>query len=170
MAKLTLVPKKVILEPGKLIQLANDLAKRYKDTELVLRDYGINEHEYYELEQNEFFKKALANAVLEWNRPMNSEQRCRMDAMALTEKVLPEIAKGALDEKQPLNARTDAARLLAKVAGVGEKERAESDSDRVVITINLGADEKLKFDKQVKPVEPIDITPKAVEGFNVDGN
>src|SRR5215472_7561882 len=159
MAKLTLVPKKVTLSPEKIIQLASDLAKRYKDTNLVLRDYGISEHEYYELEQNEFFKKALAAEVLEWNRPMNSEQRCQLGARSLTEQVIPEIAKGALDEKQPLNARTDAARFLASIAGLGKKERAESDSDRVVITINLGADEKLKFDKQVKPVEPIDITP-----------
>jgi len=163
---LTLVAKeRAVLTPERLAALAQDLAKAARPRKDVLADYGFTEDQYYELEQNPYFMHCLDDATRVWNGPKNTKQRCELGAQALLETVLPSISKGALDEKQPLNARTDAARLLAKIGGVGEKEASIDDSERVVITINLGEDQKLKYEQPVKPIPPSE--PKTIEGFNV---
>ena len=70
----------------------------------------------------------------------------------------PEILDGIMsDTKANAKHRIDAAKVLDTFAANGP--RAEQEADRVVITINLGGDEKLVFDKAVKPNDPIDLEP-----------
>src|SRR5215468_6188874 len=127
---------KVILSAERLTQLADDLAKEARDKKDVLADYGLSEEEYYEVEQIPYFKKALDEATLAWHAPMNTKARLELGSLTYLTKILPSLTKGALDEKQPLNARTDVARLMAKMGGVGEKEQSANESaERFVIQI-----------------------------------
>ena len=136
-----LFPRRLTIDSATLANLATDLAKRAKDTEDVLKDYGFTEADFLELEQIPFFAQALAAAKLDWERPVNTKQRCELGALSMTESILTEIGKAAKDPKQPLQARIDAARFIAKVGGLGEKEQGGlPPSDRFVIQINLGAD------------------------------
>src|SRR5262249_33550447 len=70
----------------------------------------------------------------------------------------PEILDGIMsDTKANAKHRIDAAKVLDTFAANGP--RAEQEADHVLITINLGGDEKLVFDKAVKPNDPIDLDP-----------
>jgi hypothetical protein len=82
----------------------------------------------------------------------------------------PEILDGIMsDTKANAKHRIDAAKVLDTFAANGPQTAA--DEDRVIITINLGADTKLVFDKAVKPTPAddakiIDVTPPLL-GFAV---
>ena len=148
---LKLVKPKVTLSDVELANLANDLAKAAREKKDVLADYGIAEEGYYELEQIPFFKKALDEATRVWNGPMNAKARAELGSLTYYETIMPSLAKSAMDEKQPLNARTDVARLFAKVAGVGEKEQSANESaERFVIQINMGSDKAVVYDKTIE--------------------
>jgi hypothetical protein len=139
----------------KLASLARDLAMNVKDVPDVLKDYGITEEMAHELEQIEFFRHALETAIIEWNGPKNTPARVGLNSAALLEKGLTVIGARMMNREEPLTAAVDAGRLLAKLAGIGEKEKEASDAERFVITINLGADEKIKIDKPIAK----DVTP-----------
>ena len=59
--------------------------------------------------------------------------------------------------------RIEAARELRATANTGAEKTGDT-ADRVVITINLGADHKLVFDKQIAPLTP----DEAKENLDVD--
>ena len=153
--------RKVILSAEKLTQLANDLAKEARDKKDVLADYNLSEEEYYEIEQIPYFKRALDAATLAWHAPINTKARLEMGSQTYLETIIPSIAKGALDEKQPLNARTDAARFLAKVGGVGEKEQSANESaEKFLIQINIGADKAVTYDKTIEKIPETPALPE----------
>jgi hypothetical protein len=144
----------------KLAALARDLAMGLKDVPDVLKDYGITEGMVHELEQIPFFQQALQAALLEWNGPLNTKARVELASAALVEKGLTVLGARMTNKEEPLNSCVDVGRFLAKLAGIGEKQVEQSESDRVVVTINLGADQKLTFDKAVKADLPKDVTPE----------
>jgi hypothetical protein len=82
-------------------------------------------------------------------------QRSVVKAPAILENIL-------LDPKANAKHRIDSAKVLDTLAANGPQ--AAQEEDRVVITINLGADTKLVFDKAVKPTPPND--PKLLEHDN----
>ena len=64
----------------------------------------------------------------------------------------PDVLNGIMtDPKANAKHRIDSAKALDDLAKGGPRA-AHDDSDRVIITINLGGDEKLVFNKSVKPV------------------
>ena len=83
------------------------------------------------------------------------------------------------DPKANAKHRIDSAKALDDLAEGGPRA-AHDDSDRVIITINLGGDEKLVFNKSVKPLSGDDAKlddgkliehesrPRGVPGFEVD--
>jgi hypothetical protein len=74
------------------------------------------------------------------------------------------------DPKANARHRIDAAKALDQFAGFPPETAANE--DRVVVTINLGADQKLVFDKPIRsgPVddEIIDSTPGPIPGFLIE--
>jgi len=79
----------------------------------------------------------------------------------------PEILDGIMsDSKASPKHKVDAIKTLDALAANGP--RAAEEQDRVVITINLGGDEKLVVDTLVKPIPPntdgkiIDATPSPI--------
>jgi len=143
---------KITLDPTTLNQLANDLAKEARELKDVLADYGLTEEEYHhEVEHIPYYKKVLDEATRAWHAPMNTKARVELGSLTYFETVMPSIAKGAMDEKQPLNARTDAARLLASVSGMTKKEQSANESaERFVIQINMGEKPAEKITKTIE--------------------
>jgi len=81
----------------------------------------------------------------------------------------PDVLSGLLlNEKNSPKHRIDAAKTLDQFAGNGPQ--AAEEGDRVIVTITLSADEKLTFNKPLRPTpddtEIIDVTPP-VPGFAV---
>jgi hypothetical protein len=86
----------------------------------------------------------------------------------------PDVLEKILtDEKASPKHRIDAAKALDDLADNGPQAAAEQ--DRVVVTINLGGGDVLRFDASAKPIPPGDAKliehesrPRGVPGFEVD--
>ena len=66
----------------------------------------------------------------------------------------PRVLSGILeDQRASPRHRISAAQELRQTAHTGI-EKAEDSVERVHIVINLGADERLEFNKQVAPIQP----------------
>ncbi len=141
-----------------LARLAREIAQNIRETPAILADYKLNQTQLDFLTgHNEFFKQALHHAVIEWNAAGNTQDRIKLQAAAGFEDKLPLLLTRMGNASEGLPGVVEAAKLIAKVAGVGERDVAGAvPGERFTITINLGADEKLV-------IGPKDITPEAHE-------
>jgi len=83
----------------------------------------------------------------------------------------PDVLNGIMiDPKQSAKHRIDSAKALDAIADPGP-QRTAADMDRVHIVIDLGADQRLVFDKPIRPGPDDDKVIDAVPGFPAkDGN
>lgn len=134
-----------ILTGPMLARLARELAMDIRATLEILKDYQLNKVQYDFLrEHNEFFKAALTASTIEWNSAMSTQDRIRAQAAAALEDKLPDLAIRMGNKSEGLPGVVEAAKLFAKIAGVGERDMgAVASGERFTITINLGADEKI---------------------------
>jgi hypothetical protein len=144
-----------ILTAPMLARLARELAMDIRSTLTILKDYNLNRVQYDFLRaNNEFFKAALAASTIEWNSAMSTPDRIKIQAAAALEDKLPDLAIRMGNKSEGLPGVVEAAKLFAKIAGVGEREMgAVASGERFSIVINLGADEKLTIGA------PQDISP-----------
>ena len=83
-------------------------------------------------------------STIEWNSAMSTPDRIKIQAAAALEDKLPDLAIRMGNKSEGLPGVVEAAKLFAKIAGVGEREMgAVASGERFSIVINLGADEKL---------------------------
>lgn len=121
--------------------LVRDLAMNMYETPFVLQKHSLTPGQYETLCGNDFFKKALEAATIEWNSPLSTPKRLAMEAAIALEDALPDVAVRLRNNKEPLPGVVELAKLFAKMAGVGEQANAaNTPQERFKITINLGAD------------------------------
>jgi hypothetical protein len=133
------------LSPVELAKLARDMAMDIKERCVVLKDFKLNETQYDFLEaNNEFYKAALHAACIEWHAPLSTQERIRVEAAAILEDSLPGLGSRMQSKAEGLPGVIEAAKLFAKVAGVGEREAGVGNSgERFTINIDLGGDQKI---------------------------
>ena len=149
-----LVPVKITSDQSRLVALARELATNMRDRSLVLKDYGLTEERYQALLENHFFKNTLDVCIIEWNSADSAEKRIRLQSAAAIEDALPMLAARMSKEGEPLPGVVETGKLLAKLAHLGEDTARGNPAERFTITINLGDDKKLTFEKDVTPVAP----------------
>lgn len=134
-----------LLTAPMLARLARELAMDIRATLEILKDYNLNKVQYDFLrEHNEFFKAALTASTIEWNSAMSTQERIKAQAAAALEDKLPDLAIRMGNKSEGLPGVVEAAKLFAKIAGVGERDvGAVASGERFTITINLGADERI---------------------------
>ena len=139
-----------------------DVAMNLYDLPFTLKKHGLSEEEYATLSNNEYFKRALEAATLEWNSPQSTNKRLALEAAIALEDALPDVAARLKCSKEPLTGVVALAQLLAKMAGVGEgKPNDGAPQERFKITINLGAD-TFQAEKARGPVIRLDQEPTAI--------
>lgn len=128
-----------------LAKLARDVAMDIKERHVILRDYNLDQAQYDYLETyNEFFKNALAAASIEWHAPLSTAERIKIEAAAILEDSLPGLGARMQNKSEGLPGVIEAAKLFAKVAGVGEREAGSAASgERFTINIDLGGDQRI---------------------------
>jgi len=128
-----------------LARLAREIAQNIRETHDILADYKLNQTQFdFLCEHHEFFKQALHHAIIEWNAAGNTQDRIKLQAAAGFEDKLPLLLTRMGNTSEGLPGVVEAAKLVAKVAGVGERDVAGgAPGEKFTITINLGADEKL---------------------------
>ena len=124
--------------------------------------YGLTMDAWAEIAQNKAVRLAV-NA--EHERRIRSGVAAQESAAKLFSEA-PEVLGTILrDQHASPRHRIEAARELRATANTGaERTGNTSDSDRFIITINLGSDEKIKINKRIAPLTP----DEAKEGFDVD--
>ena len=128
-----------------LAQMARDIAMDIKEHHIVLQGYGLTQAQYDYLEaNNEFYAAALKAACIEWHAPLSTQERVKLAAAAILEDSLPGLGSRMQNAREQLSGVIEAAKLFAKVAGVGERDAGPTTpGERFTINIDLGADQKI---------------------------
>jgi hypothetical protein len=132
-----------------LVKLAREIAMDIQPIETILKQYSIDPQAWEQLQRSGKFVRLLESQVEEWNSALNTHERVRAKSAAMLEEWLPELNNRLHDRDIGLPAKVEAGKMLTKMAGIGEREMgAGGGGERFTITINLGEDHKLKFEKQ----------------------
>jgi hypothetical protein len=148
----------------KVAALVRDLAHNMYDLPYILKTHGLTQAQYDSLAGNEFFKHTLQAMTVEWNAVGNTQKRLALEAAIALEDALPAVAARLSKNTEPLAGVVELAKLLAKMAGVGEANAQQVPTERFKITINLGAD-VASFEKS-RPVIEIGASSEAQGGVH----
>lgn len=139
-----------------LLKLAREIAMDLKSVDEILETHGVSEVEWQAISTLPIFQNYLRQCVEEWNSAVNTAERVKLKSMAFVEEALPEFYARAHDPNENLNAKVEVLKAVARFAGVGGSVDGTVNGERLSVTINLGADQQLKIEK--------DITPNIIEG------
>lgn len=139
-----------------MLKIAREIAMDIQSVEDILKNHEINEDQWEEIQQNPRFKGYLRGAVEEWQSATNTAERVKLKSMAFVEEALPEFFARAHDPKEPLAAKTEVLKTIAKFAGVGGNVDGAVSGEKLTVTINLGSDNQLRIER--------DVTPQVIDG------
>jgi hypothetical protein len=132
-----------------LIHLARDFARNIKPKEAILSERGLTAEQYDQILNNPFYQRVLEAETETFQAAGNTPERIKYEAAVTLEEYLPELHLRMHDQSTPLNQAIEGAKLLAKLAGVGEEKVQEGGSkEKIIIQINLGEDKKLSYEHQ----------------------
>lgn len=116
-----------------------------KERHTILTDHKLTQVQYDFLEaNNEFYRNAYAEACKQWHAPLSTQERIKVEAAAILEDSLLGLGARMQNRAEGLPGVTEAAKLFAKIAGVGEPAGGlVSSSERFIINIDLGGDTKI---------------------------
>lgn len=148
------------LNDSKLVSLAREIAMDIAPLETILEGASITPEQWEIISQSGRFKSLLAAEAEAWNTALNTHERVKLKAAAMMEEWLPELNSRLHDRGENLTAKIEGGKLLAKIASVGERVMGDGDGggERFSVTINLGADTQLKFEKEL-PAKVIEHEP-----------
>jgi hypothetical protein len=141
-----------------LVKLAREIAMDIQPIESILKQYSITDERWEELQRNARFKALVDSESEAWNSAVNTHERVKLKAAAMMEEWLPELNNRLHDLEETLPAKIEGGKMLAKIAGMGERVANEGPvGERFTVTINLGA--------QAAPIEISKELPgKVIEG------
>ena len=128
-----------------LAKLAREMAMNIKEHHTILKEFKLTNAQYDFLQaHNEFFREAHANACREWHAPLSTQERIKVEAAAILEDSLLVLGARMQNKGEGLPGVVEAAKLFAKVAGVGERETGTAaPGERFTINIDLSGDKSL---------------------------
>lgn len=136
----------------KLVQVARQIAINHKDIESILDDYSITPQQWEKLQSSPDFIRVLETEIVAWQSAQNTHERTRLKAAALIEEWLLEANTRLYDKDETLPAKTELAKLIARIAEMGvNNANVAAGGERFTVTINLGASNELKFEKELPP-------------------
>ena len=142
------------LNSFRLASLAREVAINIRGLPAILADYGVTPADYQQILTWPFYKTALEAAILDWRSDLSIEKRMKLEAAAALENAMPALAARMQSEQETLTAAVETGKLFAKIAGIGEQSKSLNSGEKFSITINLGEDKKLTFEKDITPKEP----------------
>lgn len=136
-----------------LAKLAREIAMDIREIDVVLGIYKLTREQYDWLaNHHEFYKQALHVSTIEWSSALTTPERVRLESAAILEDALPRLGARMVNQAEGLPGVVEAAKLFAKLAGLGEKEIGErSVGEKFQININLGGDDKLVYKSKETP-------------------
>jgi hypothetical protein len=145
-----------------LRSLAREIAMDLQDVETILGNHQIRPKDAKKYLNHPRFQAMLAEACTHWNSGLNVQERIKLKMQTLVEEAIPEMFKRLHDPRFSDSAKVELLKTLMKGGNVGvDPKEAGALGEKVQITINMGADSKLEFQKE--PVM-IDVTPEVKHG------
>ena len=133
-----------------LLKLAREIAMDIRPVEEILEIHKINGENWENIQKNPYFQGILSSEVEAWQSANNTSERLKIKSLAMVEEALPEFYARMHDPKEPLPAKTDVLKTIAKFAGVGGSDfNAAVGGEKLSVTINLGSDHQLRIEKEV---------------------
>lgn len=139
-----------------LVKLAREIAMDIQPIEKILKHYEIDPNQWEEIQKAHIFQSLLRSEIEAWNSATNTQERVRLKSLSFVEEALPEFFARAHDPREALQHKTEVLKTIARFAGVGGNVEGAVSGEKLTVTINLGADQTLKIEK--------DVTPKVIEG------
>lgn len=133
-----------------LLKLAREIAQDIHPLETILSNHGVGDQKWVEIQRNPRFRAYIESETADWNAAQNTQERVRIKAAASIEEWLPELYARIHDGGENLSAKVEAGKLLRDLAGFSKNGvGVEATGERFSVTINLGTDSQLKFEKEV---------------------
>jgi hypothetical protein len=133
-----------------LVKLAREIAMDIRPLEDILETHKIDTENWAKIQENPHFQAILHGAITEWQAAGNTPERVKIKSLAFVEEALPEFYARAHDPKEPLTAKVEVLKTISKFAGIGGSNFDGSvGGERFTVTINLGADQSLKIEKNL---------------------
>lgn len=142
-------PASMNLGDEKMIRLAREIAMDIRTREDILDLLEISETAYSEICANPRFQQYLRSAVEEWNSAGNTSERVKIKSLSFIEEALPEFYARMHDQREALSAKTEILKTVARFAGLGGQVVGGSTPERMVVTINLGADHQVRVEQAI---------------------
>jgi hypothetical protein len=136
-----------------LVKLAREIAWQIQPLEKILESSKLTVSEWEIIKEHPRFQRYLEAEMVSWNSAANTHERVKVKAAALVEEWLPELYSRMNDQSESLNAKIEAGKLATRIAGMG-LDRANltgETGEKFSVTINLGADQHIKFEKDITP-------------------
>ena len=150
-------------------KLARWIATELYELPEILEKLGLSEEFYaYITSQPDYAAMLLRERDL-WNDPVNVSERVKSKAGTIIEKWLVEAWARMHDQEETLAAKTELAKLITRLAGMGVDRTSLNgvEHDRFVVNINLGQD-KLTYSKEINITPPLS-TSGATGGGGAEG-
>jgi len=140
-----------------LVKLAREVAMNIQSIETILETNQIDIETWENIKVHPRFNQYLESETSSWNSAINTHERVKLKSAAVIEDWLPEAYARMHDASENLNAKTELGKLVARLAGMGLTNTHVTDGsgERFSVTINLGNDAQLKFEKEI-PMKTID--------------
>lgn len=147
MSNSTEIAKTPITRDLSLVQIARELAIDHLEIEQIQELYKLSQEEWRIISQSPRFRQLLEQEITNWQTATNTLERTKLKAGAMIENWLPEAHGKLHDTKETLNSKTELAKLIARIAGLDKQEVSGSANNGFSVTINLGENRSLSFDK-----------------------
>lgn len=143
-----------------MLAVAREIAMGMNDLPTILVNYNVSKEEWDKIHTNPRFSSLVDNEREAWLSATNAAERLKIKSATVLEDWLLDASAQLYDQKHALNHRTDLAKLMAQMAGVGGNARGQNEAavgSRVSITINMGSDKPL-----IRDVSPV-VTAEVIE-------
>lgn len=135
-----------------LLKLSREIAKDIQPIENIIERFGITPELWSDISKLPRFISFLQSETEAWNAAANTPERVKAKSLSFVEEILPELYERAHDPREPLSAKVELVKTIGRFAGVGnDKLDVGAGGERLSVTINLGADNQIRFEKDVTP-------------------
>lgn len=145
----------LLSEADQILQVfARHMAMEIEPYAKICRNVGITEEKGLQLQELPAYKAYYDAARLVWTSNENKPDKLKRLFQEVTEFCLPHVVTLFHDPGTSDNAKANILGHLIKGSGVGDRAaNGASGGETVKITINLGADQQLTFEKAVPTIE-----------------
>jgi hypothetical protein len=137
-----------------LLKLAREIAMEIFPLDAILKNNQIDLEKWQNIQDTPRFQNYLDSELQAWSSALNTHDRVKLKSAALVEEWLPELYARLHDRGESLSAKIEGGKLARDLAGMGGKiTHGDGSGERFTVTINLGADNQLKFENTATVID-----------------